>query len=407
MAKPLHGVRVLDLCRVIAGPWSAQNLADLGAEVIKVERPGAGDDSRNWGAPFIKDRQGRDSAFTSYFAGVNRGKKSVTLDFSKPEGRDLLKRLAATSDVLLENYRTGTLPRQGLGYEDLKAVNPRLIYCSVTGFGQTGPYARDPGYDIVFQGMSGFMSITGEPDGKPGAGPQKTGVSIVDVLGGLYATIAVLGALAHRHNSGEGQYIDIGLLDVGIASLVSMTHLYLASGVPPKRQGNAHPTVVPYQVFETRDGQIIVAVLTDHHFIKLCEILGRPELAEDQRFTSVGDRNIHRTELIPMLEPLFRRRTSSAWFSMLREAEVPCGPINDIAQAFADPHVRHRGMRVEIPHPEIGTIPVVANPIRYSATPVDYRIPPPLLGQHNREVYQGLLGLSDEDLERLTASRVL
>lgn len=407
MAKPLAGLRVLDLCRVIAGPWSAQQLADLGAEVIKVERPGSGDDSRSWGAPFIRDREGHDSWMTSYFSGVNRGKKSVTLDFGREEGRELLRRLVAQSDILIENFRTGTLARQGLGYDALKEVNPRLIYCSITGFGQSGPYAQDPGYDIVFQGLSGMMSITGEPDGKPGAGPQKTGVSIVDVLGGLFATIGILGALEHRRNTGHGQYIDIGLLDVAMASLVSMTNIYLASEVPPQRQGNAHPTVVPYQVFDTRDGQLIVAILTEHHYQRLCALLGCPELGTDPRFASVGARNIHRETLIPMLAQRFLERGTAAWFELLRAQEIPCGPINDIAQAFADPQVRHRGMRVDIPHPDLGSVPVVASPIRYSETPVDYQVPPPGLGQDNHAIFRELAGLSEADCARLAAAGII
>jgi glutaryl-CoA transferase len=404
---PLSHIRVLDLSRVLAGPWAAQNLGDLGAEVIKVERPGAGDDTRGWGPPFLKDGSGKDTTDAAYYASVNRNKKSITLDLSRPEGQQIARELAAKSAVLIENYKVGTLKRYGLGYEDLKQTNPGLVYCSVTGFGQDGPYAPRPGYDFIFQGMGGLMSITGERDGQPGAGPQKVGIAITDVLTGMYASVAICAALTHRERTGEGQYIDCALLDTIVAFNANQIVSYFCSGRIPIRYGNAHAQVVPYEVFPTADGHIILAIGNDGQFKRFCEVAGCPELAEEARFRTNSQRIVHRAELIPLIAEIMRTRAKQEWIQVLEEATVPCGPINNMKEVFEDPQVRHRELRVDIPHPLGGAASVVASPMRFSQTPVEYRMAPPLLGQHNDEIYRGLLGKSEADITRLKSAGIL
>ena len=407
MSGPLSHVRVLDLSRVLAGPWATQNLADLGAEVIKVERPGAGDDTRGWGPPWLKDGDGVDTRESAYFLSVNRNKKSITLDISRPEGQRLARELAARCQVLVENYKVGTLARYGLGYEDLRKANPGLVYCSVTGFGQTGPYAPRPGYDFIFQGMGGLMSITGERDGQPGAGPQKVGIAITDVLTGMYASVAILAGLTHSERTGEGQYIDCALLDTLVAFNANQIVSYFCSGRLPVRWGNAHPQVVPYEVFATADGHIILAVGNDSQFASFCRVAGCPGLADEPRFRTNSQRIVHRAELIPLIADVMRTRPKQEWIRTLEAANVPCGPINNMKEVFEDPQVQHRGLRVDMPHPQGGSVPVVASPMRLSATPVEYRQAPPLLGQHNDEIYCGLLGQSAEALAQLRADGIV
>jgi formyl-CoA transferase len=407
MPGPLSHLRVLDLSRVLAGPWAAQNLADLGAEVIKVERPGVGDDTRGWGPPWMKDGQGRDTTESAYFLSVNRNKKSVTLDISKPEGQKIARELALQSQVLIENYKVGTLERYGLDFNSLKRDNPGLIYCSVTGFGQDGPYAPRPGYDFIFQGMGGLMSITGERDGQPGAGPQKVGIAITDVLTGMYASVAILAAITHRERTGEGQYIDAALLDTMVAFNANQIVSYLCSGKIPIRWGNAHPQVVPYEVFPTADGHIILAIGNDSQFASFCQAAGCAELAQEPRFKTMSQRIVHRGELIPLIAEVMRTRTKHEWIVALEAANVPCGPINNMKEVFEDPQVQHRKLRVDIPHPLGGVAPVVASPLRLSATPVEYRLAPPMLGQHNADVLRNLLGKSDAELARLKAAGII
>ena len=407
MPGPLSHLRVLDLSRVLAGPWAAQNLADLGAEVIKVERPGAGDDTRGWGPPYMKDGAGKDTTESAYFLSVNRNKKSVTLDISKPEGQKIVRELATKCQVLIENYKVGALKKYGLSYDEIKAVNPSIIYCSVTGFGQDGPYAPRPGYDFVFQGMGGLMSITGERDGQPGAGPQKVGIAVTDVLTGMYASVAILAAITHRERTGKGQYIDAALLDTMVAFNASQIVSYLASGQIPQRWGNAHPQVVPYEVFPTADGHIILAVGNDSQFASFCQAAGCPELAQDPRFKTNSQRIIHREALIPLIAGTMRTRSKRQWIQALEAANVPCGPINNMKEVLEDPQVQHRQLRVDMPHPLGGVAPVVRSPLRLSETPVEYRLAPPMLGQHNDEILKGLLGRSDADLKQLKSTGII
>lgn len=401
MAGPLSHIRVLDLTRVLAGPWCGQNLADLGAEVTKVERPGKGDDSRAFGPPWIKDAAGNDTAEAAYFVCANRGKQSVTLDLSKPEAQQIVRRLAAQSDVLLENYKVGDLARYGLGYDDLSKENPGLIYCSITGFGQTGPYKDRPGYDFMAQGMGGLMSVTGERDDLPGGGPQRVGVPIVDIMTGMYASIAVCAAIAHRAVTGKGQYIDMALLDTQVAFLSNQGMNYLATGEAPARLGNTHPNIVPYQTFRTSDGAIILACGNDNLFRKFCEVAGCSELATDARFATNGKRVENRTVLTATLDAVFAKRTTKEWVAALEGAGVPNGPINDLKQVFEEPQVIARGMRIDVPHPTAGTVPMVASPMRFSATPITYEVPPPTLGQHTAEVLAKRLSMSAEEIEQL------
>jgi len=407
MQRPLSHIRVLDLSRILAGPWASQNLADLGAEVLKIERPGTGDDTRSWGPPFLKDRAGKDTREAAYFLSVNRGKKSVTLDISTEEGQSIARRLATKCDVLIENYKVGGLAKYGLAYEDLRKINPRIVYCSITGFGQSGPSAHRPGYDFIFQGMGGLMSITGERDDLPGGGPQKVGVAITDVLAGMYASLAITAAIAHRERTGVGQHIDLALLDSIVAFGANPILNFFTSRKIPGRWGNAHATVVPYEVFATADGHLILAVGNDRQFASFCKVAGRPELAADSRYATMPERIRNRGELIPLLHEVMKGRASKDWLERLEAAGVPCGPINDYRKVFQDPQVGYRGLKVEIPHPSGVPCPTVASPMRFSETPVEYERPPPLLGQHTREVLGDLLGMRSEELDRLAAVRII
>ncbi len=407
MAGPLAGIRALDLSRVLAGPWAGQNLADLGAEVIKVERPEVGDDSRAFGPPWVKDKQGNPTRDSAYFTSANRGKKSITVNVAKPQGQALIRALAAKCDVLIENYKHGDLARYGLGYEDLKAVNPRLIYCSVTGFGQTGPYRERPSYDFMIQGMGGMMSVTGEPDGAPGGGPQRAGVPIADIITGMYASIAICAALANRAQTGQGQHLDLALLDSQIALLAYQNTNYFSTGTPPGRIGNLHPNIVPYQPFKASDGEVIVACGNDNLFRKFCDAAGCPELARDARFVTNGKRVENRAEMTRLIQAIFAKKTTAEWLALLEAAGVPNGPINNIAQVFEEPQVKARGVRIELEHAAAGKLPLVASPMRFSGTPLEYHLPPPLLGEHTDEVLREILGKSDAEIAQLRAEGVL
>ncbi|MBF8162933.1 CaiB/BaiF CoA transferase family protein [Ectopseudomonas hydrolytica] len=407
MPGALSHIRVLDLSRVLAGPWCGQILGDLGAEVIKVERPGSGDDTRHWGPPYIKDAEGNDSREAAYFQSANRNKQSLTLDFTQLEGQRLVRELVAQCDVLLENFKVGGLAAYGLDYESLKVINPRLIYCSITGFGQTGPYAKRAGYDFMIQGLGGLMSLTGRPEGEEGAGPMKVGVALTDILTGLYATVGVLAALNQREQSGIGQHIDVALLDVQVACLANQAMNYLATGVSPRRLGNAHPNIVPYQDFPSADGNFILAVGNDGQFRKLCEVAGLPALADDPRFSTNKARVAHRAELIPLLRQATVFKTTTQWIELLEKAGVPCGPINDLQQVFADPQVQARGLRIDLPNAMGSTTPQVASPLRLSATPVAYRSAPPLLGQHTEALLLRLLGMSETQVAELREAGVI
>jgi crotonobetainyl-CoA:carnitine CoA-transferase CaiB-like acyl-CoA transferase len=394
MAGPLSHIRVLDLSRVMAGPWAGQILADLGADVVKVERPGTGDDTRGWGPPFLKDRAGADTREAGYFLSVNRGKRSITLELDKPEGQRMVCALAARSDIVLENFRVGTLSRFGLGYDELKAVNPKLIYCAITGFGQTGPRRAAAAYDFMMQAMCGLMSVTGEPDDKPGGCPEKVGVPIVDIMSGMYAAIAVLAALVRRNETGRGEYIDIGMLDVGVACLANQAMNYLVSGKIPRRTGNAHPNIQPQDVFATRDGHLVLVAGNDGQFAKCCEVLGRPEWASDERFASNAERVRNRAVLNPMIAELLSQRDTADWSARLEAAGVPCGPINTVSQVFEEAQVRHRGMLAHLAHPLAGTVPQVVSPMRFREAPLAFDRAPPLLGEHTAEVLREL-GIED------------
>ncbi|WP_411564100.1 CaiB/BaiF CoA transferase family protein [Pseudomonas shirazensis] len=403
----LSHLRVLDLSRVLAGPWSGQILADLGADVIKVERPGAGDDTRAWGPPFLKDAYGENTSEAAYYLSANRNKRSVTIDFTQPEGQRLVRELAARSDIVIENFKVGGLAAYGLDYTSLKAVNPRLIYCSITGFGQTGPYAKRAGYDFMIQGLGGLMSLTGRPEGEAGAGPVKVGVALTDILTGLYSTVAILAALAHRDQAAVGQHIDMALLDVQVACLANQAMNYLTTGNAPRRLGNAHPNIVPYQDFPTADGDFILTVGNDGQFRKFAEVAGQPQWADDPRFATNKQRVANRAELIPLIRQATVFKTTAEWVAQLELAGVPCGPINDLAQMFQDPQVLARGLALSIPHPLAGSVPQVASPIRLSETPVEYRQAPPLLGEHTEAVLSELLGLDEQAVRQLRATGVL
>ena len=407
MAGALSHLRVLDLSRVLAAPWCSQVLADLGAEVIKIERPGTGDDTRAWGPPWVKDAAGRNTGEAAYFMCANRGKQSVTVDIAKPEGQEIVRKLALQSDILIENYKVGGLAQYGLDYATLSALHPRLIYCSVTGFGQTGPYAPRAGYDFIIQGIGGLMSITGERDDLPGGGPQKVGVAVSDLMTGMYATVSVLAAVAEREKSGLGQHIDLALLDTQVAMTANMSMNFLASGKPPGRAGNAHPNIVPYQTFAASDGHIIVGVGNDSQFVKLCAVAGCPEVATDPRFSTNPARVKHRDVLIPLLEQTFATKPMSFWSEHLEAAGVPCGPINNLQQVYDDPQVKSRGMRIELPHPTAGSVPLVGSPIKLSRTPVEYQLAPPTLGEHTDDVLTALLGYSAERVAALKAGGVV
>ncbi|HWH47688.1 MAG TPA: CaiB/BaiF CoA-transferase family protein [Burkholderiales bacterium] len=407
MSGPLTGIRVLDLTRVLAGPVATQTLADLGAEVIKVERPGAGDDTRGWGPPYVKDARGKDTIETTYFAGANRGKKSVTIDITRGEGQELVRKMAGHCDVFIENFKAGTLSRYGLSYHEVVEARRDIVYCSITGFGQTGPYAARPGYDPIAQALSGLMSVTGEPEDMPGTVPQRVGVAVIDLMTAHYAVIAVVSALYHRQATGRGQYIDMSLLDVGVASMANIASAYLGAGVIAKRNGGVHPSVVPSQVFLCKDGYVIVAAGNDGQFAKLCEAAGMPDLVRDPRFTVNSARVKNREALKPLLETMFLEHPVSWWNAKLAAAGVPCAPINDIAQVFEDPQVRHRGMRVEMPDPEAGKATFVASPLRLSETRVEYKLPPPLLGEHSQEVLKSMLGMPEEEIRRLRAANII
>ncbi|MTV37035.1 CaiB/BaiF CoA transferase family protein [Duganella radicis] len=406
-AGALAGLKVLDLSRVLAGPWSGQLLADLGADVVKVERPGAGDDTRAWGPPWLKDQLGAPTGESAYYLCANRNKRSVTIDLGQPEGRRLVRELAAQADVVIENFKVGGLRQYGLDYDSLKEVNPRLIYCSITGFGQDGPYAARAGYDFLIQGMGGLMSLTGQPDTVEGGGPVKVGVALTDVMTGLYATVAVLAALAHRQHSGAGQHIDLALLDVQIACLANQASNYLVGGVVPGRMGNAHPNIVPYQEFATADGYMIIAVGNDGQFANCCQVLGHPQWAADERYASNAQRVRHRQELAAGMHRVTVTRTTAEWIAAMEAAGVPCGPINTLDQVFADPQVRARGMRIELDHPLGGKVPLVANPIHLSASPVQYHSAPPALGAHTDEVLAEWLALDSGRLAALRAAKTI
>jgi formyl-CoA transferase len=407
MSGPLSHIRVLDLSRVLAGPWAGQNLADLGAEVIKVERPGKGDDSRGYAPPFLKDPQGRDTGESAYFCAANRGKKSITVNLARPEGQRIVCELAKRSDVLLENYKVGDLARYGLGYDDLKPLNPGLIYCSVTGFGQTGPYRERPGYDFMAQGMGGLMSVTGERDDLPGGGPQRVGVPIIDLTTGMYASIAVCAALAHRSVTGRGQWIDVALFDSCAAFLANQAMNYFATGESPGRLGNAHPNIVPYQTFATKDGNIILACGNDNLFNKFCEVAGCMELARDARFSANAARVKNRDEITRLLAGVFAQRATREWVELLDAAGVPNGPINNVEQVFKEPQALARGLRIELEHATAGKVSLVASPMRFSETPIDGTRAPPVLGQHTEEILRDTLGMSEAEITRLRAEGVV
>jgi formyl-CoA transferase len=398
---------VLDLSRVLAAPWAAQNLADLGAEVIKVERPLKGDDSRSYAPPYLRDAQGKETRESAYFCAANRGKKSITINISKPEGQQLVRELARQCDVLIENYKVGDLARYGLGYDDIKAFNPGIIYCSVTGFGQTGPDKDRPGYDFMAQGMGGLMSITGERDDLPGGGPQRVGVPIIDLTTGMYATIAICAAIANRAVTGKGQWIDVALLDSCVAFLANQAMNYFATGESPRPLGNAHPNIVPYQTFKTADGALILACGNDNLFNKFCDVAGCAHLAKDPRFSTNGERVKNRDEITRLLNGIFLKRPTREWVKLLDDAGVANGPINTIAQVFEEPQVRARGMKIDLPHAAAGSVPLVASPMKFSDTPLKHEVPPPVLGQHTDEILRGVLKKNDTEIAKLRTDGVV
>ena len=408
-AGALAGIQVLDLSRVLAGPWCTQMLADLGADVVKVERPGAGDDTRHWGPPFLKDAQGNDTNQASYFTACNRNKRSVTIDMATPEGQALIRQMAQQADVVVENFKVGGLRQYGLDHESLRALNPRLIYCSVTGFGQDGPYAERAGYDLMVQAMTGLMSVTGRADSEPGGGPLRVGVAVIDLFTGLYASNAILAALHARQQTGEGQHIDMALLDVGMAVLANQAAGFLATGQAPGRMGNSHPSLAPYQDFPTQDGAMLLAIGNDGQFQRFCAAAGQPEWAQDARFATNTLRVQHRAALIPAMEAVTRTRSTAAWIALLEDKAVPCGPINTIAQAFDDAQVKARGLRVDLPRSAgdgIAQVSTVASPLRLARNPPVLRHAPPALGQHTDEVLAEL-GLDSTRIAALRAAGVV
>ncbi|BFM10465.1 CaiB/BaiF CoA-transferase family protein [Simiduia litorea] len=407
MNTPLNGIRVLDLSRILAGPWAGQLLADLGADVIKVENPQAGDDTRQWGPPYLQDSGNKDTSEAAYFLSANRGKRSIAVDISHAEGQALIQTLATHVDIVIENYKVDGLKKYGLDYGTLSALNPKLIYCSITGFGQTGPYRARAGYDFMIQGMGGLMSITGEADGNPGAGPQKVGVAVTDVFTGLYATIAIQGALIERQQSGLGQHIDMALFDVQAAVLANQASNYLVGGITPQRMGNAHPNIVPYQAFASNDGHIILAVGNDSQFKKFCEVAGCPELALDPRFATNPNRVANRVVLCEQIAALIKQRGSDDWLAALEQKGVPCGPINTIDKVFNDPQLINRGMRIQVEHPLAGTVELAGNPIHYSRSQLNQSKAPPLLGEDTETVLRDVLGLCAADIDQLTRKKVV
>ncbi len=406
MAGPLSGIRVLDLTRVLAGPWATQMLADFGAEVVKIEKPGEGDDTRGWGPPFLTNPDGS-RGDAAYFQSANRGKWSVCIDMASPEGQTLIRSLAEKADIVIENFKVGGLKKYGLDYESLKAVNPRLIYCSITGFGQNGPYAQRAGYDFMIQGMGGIMSVTGQPDGAPGAEPMKMGVAFADIFTGLHAVIGIEAALFHRERTGHGQYLDLALLDSQVAVMANQALNYLVGGKAPTRLGNAHPNIVPYQTFETADGYIIMAVGTDRQYAEYCAIIGAPHLAQDERFRTNRGRVENRAALTPLLRPFMQARTTADWVAAFEAAAVPCGPINTLDQVFANPQVLARGLQVGLTRDDGVQVPGVANPIVFSETPVAYDKPPPRLGDGTDKVLYEQLGLSEAAIAALRGKGVI
>lgn len=407
MPAPLCHIRVLDLSRVLAGPWASQFLADMGAEVIKIERPRYGDDTRGWGPPFALEPSDADPGISAYFACTNRGKQSVTVDIAHPKGQGLIRKLAAQSDVLIENFKVGGLAKYGLDYESLKAVNPRLVYCSITGFGQTGPYAPRAGYDFLVQAMGGLMSVTGEPDGTPGGGPVKVGVAISDQMAGMNALAAILTSLIKRERTGEGDYIDVALLDSTVAALINQASTYLVSGTVPQRLGNAHPTVVPYQAFRTADGHIILAIGNDGQFQRFCAAAGLEHIATDERYRTNAGRIVNRETLIPAIADSIKQRPLAEWISLLESRAVPCGPINTIDQVFADAQVQARGMRRVLDHASVGPLAVTANPVRLASHDTTASKAPPLLGENTDEVLRRLLNLSADEVAALKAEGIV
>jgi crotonobetainyl-CoA:carnitine CoA-transferase CaiB-like acyl-CoA transferase len=403
----LTGLRVLDLSRVLAGPWASQLLADLGADVVKVERPDVGDDTRAWGPPWLADGEGNPTSESAYFLSANRNKRSLTVDIGHPQGQQIVARLAAESDILIENFKVGGLAQYGLDYQSLKMANPRLIYCSITGFGQDGPYAARPGYDFLIQGLGGLMSVTGRPDGSPGAGPLKVGVALTDVLTGLYSTVAVLAALARRAESGVGQHIDVALLDVQIACLANQAANYLVGGQLPARMGNAHPNIVPYQDFPTKDGYMIVTVGNDGQFSRFCAALGTPEWAHDARFSTNAQRVAHRDALVEMVQRRTVTRATEDWVETMDAVGVPCGPINSLDKVFENSQVKARGTRIEMKHSSGRDVHLVANPIRLSESPVQYRRAPPALGEHSTDVLKDWLDMNDAEVAQLREHAVI
>ena len=407
MSGPLSHLTILDLSRVLAGPWCTQVLADLGATVIKIERPDGGDDTRAWGPPYLKDAAGHDTSEAAYYLSCNRGKLSVAVDFTTPDGQRIVRDLARQADALIENYKVGGLAKYGLDYASLAALNPRLVYASITGFGQNGPYADRAGYDFIIQGMSGFMSVTGERDDLPGGGPQKAGIAITDLMTGMYATIAIQAALAHRDRTGEGQWIDVCLFDSAVAMMAVMNLNFLVTGKPPSRAGNAHQNIVPYQVFACADGHVIVAVGNDSQFAKFCDAAGRPEWAADSRFAKNADRVRYRDVLVPLIAAVMKTRTQHAWLAGLEAQGVPCGPINRLDQVFSDPQLIARGLKMDLPHPLAGSVPQVGTPIGFSRTQPEYERGPPLLGEHTAAVLRERLALTDDAIAALAARGVI
>lgn len=407
MAGPLSSLQVVDLTRVLAGPWCTQMLADLGADVIKIERPCAGDDTRHWGPPWIRDADGHDTSDAAYFTSTNRNKRSIAIDLSNLQGRELVRELVKQSDILVENYKVGDLARYGLSYDDLAALNPRLIYCSVTGYGQDGPYANRPGYDLVFQGEGGLMSITGEADDKPGGGPMRTSIAVTDILAGLNATIGILAAVEHRHLTGRGQRIDIALLDTIVSFGSSQIANFFATGKVPGRLGNEHPNLTPYQTFPTADGHIIIGCGNDGQYRRLCTRIGRSDLAHDPRFATMQDRHLNRQALQQILSEILSEHGTEHWLDALHGAGFPYGPINNYQQVFKHPQVVHRELRINMEHPAGGKIGVVRNPIRLSATPIEYRYAPPLRGQHTEEILSSVLGKDADAIRELQSAGVV